>query len=92
MIEFFTDRSCPSLRGFCRSHDIMNLYSTMNQFISKTPRLRHILKFDRRIESDLQQDALELIQRRYPAPEFGGEGEPSVGDGNVVVQGQIEVQ
>ena len=66
----------------------MNLYSTMNQFISKTPRLRHILKFDRRIESDLQQEALELIQRRYPAPEFGGEGEPSVDDGNVVVDNE----
>ena len=45
----------------------------MWQFIAAHPRIKQIADGDRRTRSDYQQEALAIIQRRYPAPVSGGE-------------------
>ena len=73
LIGFFSDQSCPSLRGYCRVNEAMHLRGSMRQFIGAHPRLKQIANGDRRTQSDYRQEALAIIQRRYPAPVSGGE-------------------
>ena len=68
LIGYFTDQSCPSLRGFCREHGVEHLRKNMRVFIAANPRLQHIAVGERRNRSEHQREALAIVQRRYPAP------------------------
>ena len=75
LIGYFTDTECPSLRGYCSDHEIKHLRKSMLRFINGKQRLRTIAEGNRRTRAKHRQEALVLIQRRYPAPapDDGGE-------------------
>ena len=54
-------------------NEALHLRESMRQFINAHPRLKQIADGDRRTRSDYRQEALVIIQKRYPAPVSGGE-------------------
>ena len=66
MAQFFTDSSCAALKSFCRFNKIMELYQGLYRAVQGNSTLKRISEGQLRRQSQHQDEALSLIEQRYP--------------------------
>ena len=65
-LAFFMDSECRTVHFLCKSRDMEFIRYSLTRLILSEPRLKHISQGERRKDRTLVDEAVQIIERRYP--------------------------